>query len=137
MNGQSGMMDQYPTTFFSTPDYVMIKRAVLLIRVWWCMHAFVHILTMHCPVYAKQILSNIILHMCVVVFAISHMSSINCIANTLITILYNNSSYKKSLLYLYRMKPNKRITCLQMCKCMHNYNNISKQVVYSNVLKLG
>ena len=32
------------------------------------------------------------------------------------------------------MKPNKRIACLQKCKCMHNYNNINKQVVYSYVL---
>ena len=72
-----------------------------------------------------------------VVFAIARVKYTNCIANALITILYNNSGYKKSSLYLYRMKPNKRMTCLQRCKCMHNYNNINKQVVYSNVLKLG
>ena len=66
-----------------------------------------------------------------------HVKYTNCIANTLITILYYNSGYKKSLLYLYRTKPNKRITCLQSCKCMHNYNNRKKQDAYSNVLKLG
>ena len=66
-----------------------------------------------------------------VIFAIARVNYTNCIANTFV----NNNTLQQ--LYLYHTKPNKRITCLQRCKCMHNYNNINKQVVYINVLKLG
>ena len=58
-----------------------------------------------------------------VVFAIARVKYTNCIANTFVK--YNTLQQ----LYLYHTKPNKRITCLQRCKCMHNYNNINKQVV--------